>query len=41
MQARKVHLSGVNTFKLAALSPEEMKRLFIKLKQGERPDFYS
>lgn len=36
MQARKVHLSGVNTFKLATLSPEEMKKLFVKLKEGDR-----
>ena len=35
MISYKVQLSGVNTYKLATLSPDEMRTLFFKVKQGD------
>lgn len=35
MLPRKVEISGVNTFKLPALSNKEIKALFVRLRQGE------
>ena len=35
MLPNKVKLSGVNTFKLAILSTEEMKELFCRVKKGD------
>ncbi|NMA92750.1 MAG: RNA polymerase sporulation sigma factor SigG [Firmicutes bacterium] len=35
MSSYKVQLSGVNTYQLATLSPEEMRGLLLKVKQGD------
>ncbi len=36
MLTNKVQLSGVNTFKLATLTPQEMKELFLRVKKGDQ-----
>ena len=36
MLTNKVHLSGVNTYKLSTLSSREMKALFKRVKKGDQ-----